>query len=105
MFFVFSYYVSATLVTLSLDKLLSSPFLFLASSKVWCVQWRCGNRPALFKCLQYQQVIIDGLDIAVFATILVFIIQTEEFPKSFPFRLPFSLFPLNGICKPIKILL
>jgi len=105
MFFVFSSYVSATLVKLSLYKLPSSHFQFFASSKVWCVQWRCGIRPALFKCLQYQQVLIDDLDIEVFAITVVFMIQTEEFPQSFPFSFPFSLFPLHGIYKPIKILL
>ena len=105
MFFAFSFYVSDTLVTLSLYKLLSSPFRFLGSSKFWCVQWRYVIHPALFKYLQYQQVIIDGLDTVVFTIILVFMIQREEFPQSFPFCFPFFLFPLNCIYKPIKILL
>jgi hypothetical protein len=62
MFFVFSSYISATLVTLILYRLVSS-CRFLARSKFRCVQWQCGIRPALFKCLQYQQVLTDYLDI------------------------------------------
>jgi len=90
--FVFPSYFSATLVTLSLYRLVSSPWRFLASSKFRCVQWQCGIRPALFKCLHYQHVFIDDLDIAVFTVIVVFVIQMEEFPQSFPFCFPFFLF-------------
>lgn len=104
LFFLFPSYLSATLVTLSLYRLLSSPCRFLASSKFRCEQWQCGIHPALFKCLHYQQVFIDDLDIALFTIILVFMIQME-FPQSFPICFPFFLFSLNGIYKPIKILL
>jgi hypothetical protein len=88
-FFVFYSCLSATLVTLSLYRLVPAPCRFLASSKFRYVWWQCGICPALFKCLQYQQMLIDDLDIAVFAINVVFMIQTEEFPQSFLYCFPF----------------